>query len=204
MACNCFSILCCWNSDYEDERQPLIVEDVDDHNDLRKRVDYLEATNKDLQSQLKQVCEERDDFRNRLSGILSNRLKDGNPDICDLSDPSRATKLAEISKELYDNEWTDAFEYLTKQLHMVDDEAIGTLLDILWITYFICESQAKTDETWRRVTEFIGDDDDANAQSLRQQLKEYRRKRRWESMVPGMVQVNFVLSLNMDFFSIKK
>jgi hypothetical protein len=39
-------------------------------------------------------------------------LTDNNPAIADLSDPYRATKLAEQFSELYDNLWTDASEAL--------------------------------------------------------------------------------------------
>jgi len=34
-----------------------------------------------------------------------------NPNIVDLSDKNRPTKLAEVFGEIYDNEWTDAFEF---------------------------------------------------------------------------------------------
>ena len=43
---------------------------------------------------------------------MGNKMKAGNPDIADLSDKNRPTKLAETYTELYDNEWTDALDTL--------------------------------------------------------------------------------------------
>lgn len=51
----------------------------------------------------------------RLSELASTRLRANNPGIADLSDPNRATKLAERLSELYDNEWTDCFEQIKKE-----------------------------------------------------------------------------------------
>ncbi|XP_053398956.1 myosin heavy chain, striated muscle-like isoform X2 [Mercenaria mercenaria] len=46
----------------------------------------------------------------RLSKCAGDNLTYQNPSIADLSDEKRPTKLAEEFSELYDNEWTDAFE----------------------------------------------------------------------------------------------
>lgn len=46
--------------------------------------------------------------------MASGRLTDGNPNIADLSDENRPTKLAEMYSELYDNEWTNAYELFTE------------------------------------------------------------------------------------------
>ena len=54
-----------------------------------------------------------------------------NPDIANLSDADRPTKLAEKYSELYDNEWTDAFDILTKHQKKEDEVAIAILLDII-------------------------------------------------------------------------
>ncbi|KAK3593595.1 hypothetical protein CHS0354_018691 [Potamilus streckersoni] len=48
--------------------------------------------------------------------MASNKLRDNNPNIADLSDPNRPTKLSEQFSEMYDNEWTDAFDELEKLL----------------------------------------------------------------------------------------
>ena len=58
----------------------------------------------------------------------------GNVNIADLSDPNRPTKLAEQFSELYDNDWTDAFEELGA---LEEEERIKFLLKILQVRKFI-------------------------------------------------------------------
>ena len=53
-----------------------------------------------------------------------------NPNIADLSDEKRPTKLAEEFSELYDNEWTDAFEDLK---HKCEQEKTAFMLKILQV-----------------------------------------------------------------------
>ena len=65
---------------------------------------------------------------------MSSRLRNNNPNICDLSDKFRPTKLAEVSSELYDNEWTNAFDNLTEEQKMSDTNAIRILLDVVLVS----------------------------------------------------------------------
>ncbi|WP_263081735.1 hypothetical protein [Endozoicomonas sp. Mp262] len=51
---------------------------------------------------------------NELSQLMGERLRKGNPNITDLSDPDRPMKLGERFSELYNNEWSDAFEALER------------------------------------------------------------------------------------------
>lgn len=63
---------------------------------------------------------------------MGQKLTDNNPNIADLSDKNRPTKLAERFTELYDNQWTDAFE----NLYSGDErETISKLLGILFVSY---------------------------------------------------------------------
>lgn len=48
----------------------------------------------------------------RLSKFASQQLTAGNPNIADLSDKHRPTKIGEFYSELYDNEWSEAFEVI--------------------------------------------------------------------------------------------
>ena len=50
----------------------------------------------------------------RLSEVTGDKLRTDNPNVADLSDPNRPTKLGEMISELYDNEWTDTFEELQR------------------------------------------------------------------------------------------
>ena len=69
----------------------------------------------------------------RLSGVLSSRLTDNNPNIANMSDEYRPTKLAEMYNELYDNEWTTAYTAMENVLG--DFQLVSFLLDMLMVTY---------------------------------------------------------------------
>lgn len=76
-------------------------------------------------------------FKNfRLSELVSVRLRDNNPNITDLGDKYRPTKLAEMFSELYDNEWTDAFSLMEKRC-TADINIIMFLLDIVMVTFYV-------------------------------------------------------------------
>lgn len=47
--------------------------------------------------------------------MAGSMLTENNPNITDLNDPNRATKLAEKWCKIYDDEWTDALESLEKK-----------------------------------------------------------------------------------------
>ena len=64
--------------------------------------------------------------------MASRKLRDNNPNITDLSDQNRPTKLAEKMSELYDNQWTDAFDEL-EHTKMKETEIIRILLQIFTV-----------------------------------------------------------------------
>ena len=66
------------------------------------------------------------DFISRISKEAGEKLTKDNPAITDLSDTNRPTKLGEMYSELYDNEWTNAFDGLTNAGH-TEKDAIDTL-----------------------------------------------------------------------------
>ncbi|KAL3878832.1 hypothetical protein ACJMK2_031160 [Sinanodonta woodiana] len=82
------------------------------------------------------------DLLNKLSQLASEKLRDGNPNITDLRDPNRPTKLAEQFSELYDNEWTDAFEELSSTVRS-EKQRITTLLEIVMTAFQHCEKTAE-------------------------------------------------------------
>ena len=63
-------------------------------------------------------------------------MRQNNPDIADLSDPNRPTKIAEKFSELYDNEWTEAFEELSKKSRK-EEECIEILLVVVTVCIYI-------------------------------------------------------------------
>ncbi|XP_052794309.1 uncharacterized protein LOC128227634 isoform X2 [Mya arenaria] len=83
----------------------------------------------DANLELLDLKQELEDTKTRLSKLMGEKLTDKNPNIADLSDKNRPTKLAERYSELYDSQWTDAFDCLNNW----HDEAttIKHLSDIL-------------------------------------------------------------------------
>ena len=71
--------------------------------------------------------------------MTGDKLALDNPNITDLSDPNRPTKVVEMMTELYDNEWTDAFEALqsckkNSDSTAVDDKkSVNILLDTFMV-----------------------------------------------------------------------
>ncbi|XP_060595624.1 uncharacterized protein LOC132749745 [Ruditapes philippinarum] len=81
-----------------------------------------------------------EDSRHLKRAIHALRLN--NPDIPDLSDTNRPTKIAEKFSELYDNEWTEAFESLCKTETSSEKRNIETLLNIVQDGYEFCRVEA--------------------------------------------------------------
>ena len=69
----------------------------------------------------------------RLSRFASDQMSAGNPNIADLSDKNRPTKIGEHFAELYDNEWSDAFESLSDLYKDQEDKAIQQLIDVVLV-----------------------------------------------------------------------
>lgn len=65
---------------------------------------------------------------------MGQKLTDNNPNIADLSDKNRPTKLAERYTELYDNQWTDAFEIIDDG---DDEKTIKILKQILQVNHIL-------------------------------------------------------------------
>ncbi|KAH3833993.1 hypothetical protein DPMN_107311 [Dreissena polymorpha] len=68
----------------------------------------------ELEEQLEKLKTDRDALTIRLSKVVGEKLMKDNSYITDLSDENRPTKIGEVYTKLYDNEWTDAYEALTK------------------------------------------------------------------------------------------
>ena len=61
----------------------------------------------------------------RSSRLASQQLTEGNPNIANLDDIHRPTRLGEMYSQLFDDEWSEAFEALkpyTKKEEEEDDE----------------------------------------------------------------------------------
>ncbi|XP_053392093.1 interaptin-like [Mercenaria mercenaria] len=105
-------------------------------------------------TKLKDTETELDETRTRLSKAMGDRLTDNNPNIADLSDRNRPTKLAERYAELYDNQWTDAFDILVTYFHR-EGNAVEALLKILQDVMRFCQMKGqKQMESLEHVLEF--------------------------------------------------
>ncbi|XP_053398976.1 capping protein inhibiting regulator of actin dynamics-like isoform X3 [Mercenaria mercenaria] len=78
--------------------------------ELKAKVQQAEGMIIALRKNNNSLEEEKKRLLHRLSQLAGAKLTLDNPNIADLSDTKRPTKLAEEFAELYDNEWTDAFE----------------------------------------------------------------------------------------------
>ncbi|XP_052797143.1 uncharacterized protein LOC128229321 [Mya arenaria] len=115
------------------ESQYTIIQTL--QQDVRKRLDEQAHTHR---ANIRDLQAENDQLRMRLSKLAGDKLTKDNPNIADLSDRNRPTKLGEMYSELYDNEWTDAFEGLTKGGGYKDEEAIKALRKTLDSAYTFC------------------------------------------------------------------
>lgn len=66
---------------------------------------------------------------------MGDKLTDNNPNIADLSDKNRPTKLAERYAEIYDNEWTNAFETYQQGDEDEDEKIVSLLINILMVNH---------------------------------------------------------------------
>lgn len=53
-------------------------------------------------------------FFQRFSALASHKMTADNPNIADLSDIYRPTNIADQIRQVYDDEWTEAYEELEK------------------------------------------------------------------------------------------
>jgi hypothetical protein len=75
----------------------------------------------------------------RLSKLAGNKMTEGNPNIANLGDPNRPTKIAEVYSEIYDNEWTDALDFCNTKLgkEYNEDDALQALSKTLIVNIIV-------------------------------------------------------------------
>ncbi|XP_061164192.1 reticulocyte-binding protein homolog 2a-like [Saccostrea echinata] len=125
---------------------------------LEAKLQNEEQVKSSLEAQVKKITFEKNEALTRLSEIAGRRLLDNNPSIADLSTEIRPTKIGENFKQLYDNEWTEAFEELTEE-GKTEEECIIDLLLIVQDTFTFAMKEAKNFESSliSIVTSFPGD-----------------------------------------------
>lgn len=115
---------------HENEKRQM-QETIKEQNDKIQLQQRAESTVRD---QLSRTGEEIDDSNTSQSSENAN--------IPELSDINRPTRLGEKYQEIYDNEWTEAFECLTESEHG-STQPISDLLNILMETNSFCEKEAE-------------------------------------------------------------
>ncbi|XP_060078873.1 uncharacterized protein LOC132558343 [Ylistrum balloti] len=112
---------------------------------LEEKSDQVNRLENDVYSKNKQIQrleKDKADALRRLSTLASAKLSDNNPEITDLSDMNRPQKIAEKYSELYDNEWTDVYEYLTTN-GKDHKKAVAILLHVLENCFQFCKTVGK-------------------------------------------------------------
>ncbi|KAL3879558.1 hypothetical protein ACJMK2_031852 [Sinanodonta woodiana] len=151
-------------------------------NDMNRNHEY-EQNVKRLEVRVSQLSAEKDGLLNRLSEIGAIQLTENNPNVTDLSDPNRPEKVVVELSEIYDNEWTDAFEHLTKIRKKSPDLCAQKLLEILQEASTICMSstEKKGKALRKAITKYVGlrkeDLDDIDLKDIEKRIRDYRRKK---------------------------
>ncbi|XP_065930929.1 uncharacterized protein [Magallana gigas] len=100
--------------------------------DIKMEITQERERSSKMSLKLQEITKDKEDLLIRLSKIAGSKLTSNNPDIADLSDDNRPTKLAEKFGQLYDDAWTDSLEELTDVETKLDEGvAIGFLLQII-------------------------------------------------------------------------
>ncbi|KAK3602844.1 hypothetical protein CHS0354_026403 [Potamilus streckersoni] len=108
----------------------------------RIEIKKLQETITSLTDENRKLKQMNDELLNRLSLITSEKLRDGNPNITDLGSNNRPSKLAEKLSELYDNEWTDAYQEISETVPS-EEQRVHVLLEIIMISFKNCAKASK-------------------------------------------------------------
>ncbi|XP_052077724.1 uncharacterized protein LOC127715641 isoform X5 [Mytilus californianus] len=87
---------------------------LNEQQNLVEKNETLKQENIKLNKEIKVLSDEKESALSRLSKLAGIQLTKGNSDITDLSDSNRPTKLSEKWSSLYTDEWSEAFDELSK------------------------------------------------------------------------------------------
>ncbi|KAL3879247.1 hypothetical protein ACJMK2_031552 [Sinanodonta woodiana] len=131
----------------------------------KKRNEEKRGYEEDLhrkREQIRQLEDDNNELLHRLSSQAAAGMTHNNLYITDLSDKNRPTKISERYSELYDNQWTDAFELLHTNHHLSEIEAIEVLLDVLSVSFHKCkEVRQLREDAVKALKQYIGEDEDS-------------------------------------------
>ncbi|XP_061188034.1 uncharacterized protein LOC133196111 [Saccostrea echinata] len=81
---------------------------------FREEIEHIKLMeeNEKLRETVREQKQQTEELTTRLSRYASQQLTQGNPNIADLSDKNRPTKIGEKFSLVYDDQWSEAFEAL--------------------------------------------------------------------------------------------
>lgn len=97
-----------------------------------------------LQRKIKQQEMQIEELTTRLSSFASKQLLAGNPNMADLSDKNRPTKIGEKFGLLFDEEWSEAFESFNEKLGYPEEECLRVLSKILRLAFDFCKTTSES------------------------------------------------------------
>ncbi|XP_060552378.1 uncharacterized protein LOC132713721 [Ruditapes philippinarum] len=158
-----------------------------EYTSVKEPLSALQNRYKAANDEMVKIEKELSESKSRLSRMMGNKLGDNNPDIADLSDKNRPTKLAEKNTELYDNEWTDAYEVFLNH-YKTEKQTIEKLLEMLQDIKSECDKITKEQEL--KLTEALKLKRSAGSvpDHVFKQLKDFRRFTAEESL-PEVIEI---------------
>ncbi|XP_052719812.1 uncharacterized protein LOC128191667 [Crassostrea angulata] len=112
-----------------------------------KRLDFYK-----MQYKLKEKNQEIEDLSTRLSEYASQHLMEVIPNMADQSDIYRPTRLGEMYSQLFDDEWSEAFEAFKSKTEDDDDgiapDILYILQDLLMNIFEFCKDQSKSQKLY--------------------------------------------------------
>lgn len=106
-----------------------------------RSIEKSRSAQKDKDEEIERLRRQLQEEKSRLSKVCGEKMSADNPDLADLSDPYRPTRLAESFTQLYDDQWTQAFEDL-QRTRTIEKDVIETLAKILQAADAFCEEAA--------------------------------------------------------------
>ncbi|XP_061185247.1 uncharacterized protein LOC133193313 [Saccostrea echinata] len=90
------------------------IENGETQQQKQLRVEHMKLIeeNEKLKETVREQKQQTEELTTRLSRYASQQLTQGNPNIADLSDKNRPTKIGEKFSLVYDDQWSEAFEAL--------------------------------------------------------------------------------------------
>ncbi|KAK3100272.1 hypothetical protein FSP39_017277 [Pinctada imbricata] len=105
-----------------------------DQSELQQKVAILQSEIDFQQNQIQ-------DLTTRLSKFATQQLTQGNPNIADLSDRNRPTNIGEKFGQVFDEEWSEAYDVL-KGVCRNDLDIMQTLIQLIQSCYAFCQEIA--------------------------------------------------------------